>query len=148
MKSTKFILLFSILVTSFSAFAMIDPYYKEVMQRGYTTNGDSVVFPDGSTCSIADFNEGICGQQWMTKDYCIPEGGPVWDEDKCCVGLQAYLPEGMAGQATCVAIEKSAEQQSELGEYERPLFYFFLGLVLIFTIFILYSIFVKYKKRP
>lgn len=87
--------------------AAINPVYKECMQRGYDTSTNTntgeahCVFPDGSTCPIEDFNSGTCGQEWMTEDYCVEQGVPVWDEDMCCAGLEPYLPEGMVGQATC-----------------------------------------------
>lgn len=80
---------------------MINPRYKEAMQRGFPMRGDSVVMPDGTVCHIDDFNLGLCGLTWQTQDYCVPEGRYVWDENKCCPGLVAYLPEGEDGQATC-----------------------------------------------
>lgn len=79
----------------------INPVYKECMQRGYTVSGDHCVFPDSTRCLLEDFNAGDCGQKWLTEDYCIPRGRYVWDADKCCEGLVAYLPDSMAGQATC-----------------------------------------------
>lgn len=82
-------------------FTAISPYYKEVIQRGYIINGDSVEFPDGSGCLIVDFNNGKCGEKWKNEDYCIAEGGMVWDEDKCCEGLEPYLAPGINGQAVC-----------------------------------------------
>ena len=49
----------------FSAFAEINPFYKEVLQRGYTlAPGASVLFPDGTGCRIADFNNQTCGKKW------------------------------------------------------------------------------------
>ena len=90
-----------ILFFTFHASATINPFYKECSQRGYQIDGDYCVFPDSTKCLIEDFNKGECGEQWMTDDYCIPEGRYVWDSEKCCEGLVAYLPEGMAGQATC-----------------------------------------------
>ncbi len=79
------------------------------MQRGYqvTTEGevDYCVMPDGSKCVLEDFNAQTCGQNFFSQDYCIEEGEYVWDAEKCCRGLVAYLPEGMAGQARC---EKAA----------------------------------------
>jgi hypothetical protein len=90
-----------ILILHNHAIAIIDPYYKEVMERGYDMKGDSVIFPDGTSCLIVDFNNRTCGQKWMTSNYCIPEGGYVWDNNRCCEGLEPYLPEGVAGQPTC-----------------------------------------------
>lgn len=71
------------------------------MERGFTVQGDSCLFPDGSLCDLEAFNAQQCGQEWYAKPFCIPEGGYVWDGGNCCEGLQAYLPEGMDGQATC-----------------------------------------------
>ncbi len=108
--------------------------------------GDSVIFPDSTICLIDDFNAGSCGQQWMTTDYCIPEGGAVWDEDKCCEGLEAYLPEGMAGQAICVTkFDRKIDSDEEKG-VTNTLFYFFFGLAAVFTGFIFYAIYTKYKN--
>ncbi len=84
-----------------TASAAIDDYYKEVMQRGYAMDGDSVIMPDGSKCLLDDFNNGLCGKEFFDQPYCIPEGRYVWDDGKCCEGLIAYLPEGVDGQATC-----------------------------------------------
>ncbi len=81
--------------------AAINPVYKHCIQRGYVVDGDDCVFPDSTRCLLTAFNEQHCGKQWFSKDYCIPEGTYVWDTDKCCDGLVAYLPDGVAGQATC-----------------------------------------------
>jgi hypothetical protein len=93
---------------SISAQAALSPVFKEAMQRGYQIEKDSVVFPDGTKCLLADFNEGICGQGWMTTNYCIPEGNYVWDEDRCCKGLAPYLKGD--GQATCQPIKKKKKK--------------------------------------
>lgn len=84
--------------------AAINPVYKDCMQRGYAVDGDSCVFPDGSKCLLEEFNSGECGQAFFNVDYCVPEGGYVWD-GPCCEGLEPYLPEGVAGQATCQPVE-------------------------------------------
>ncbi|MFK8103085.1 MAG: hypothetical protein AB8G15_11190 [Saprospiraceae bacterium] len=81
--------------------AAINPVYKHCMQRGYAVDGDYCVFPDSTRCLLTAFNEQRCGEQWFIEDYCIPLGAYVWDADKCCEGLVAYLPEGVSGQATC-----------------------------------------------
>lgn len=103
MKSKKFVPFCAaiVLLIPLLSNGAINPLYKECMQRGYTVSGDSCAFPDGSQCLLEDFNSGNCGQEWMTSDYCIPEGKYVWDADKCCEGLVAYLPDGVSGQATC-----------------------------------------------
>lgn len=81
--------------------AAIDPYYKDAIQRGYKLKGDSVVFTDGSMCLYQAFLDGTCGQQWMVDDYCVSEGNPVWDDDRCCEGLSVYRPRQADGQSTC-----------------------------------------------
>jgi hypothetical protein len=125
------------------SFGAIDPKYKEVMQRGYEfADGDSVRFPDGSLCHLNDFNAGICGQQWMTNEYCVPQGAYVWD-GQCCEGLVPYLPEGMEGQATCQPIDQIQLSEEQDGSWWMS---FFAGLVIIFAIFIGFAIYVKNKK--
>lgn len=133
--------LFFISLFSFSHWAMISPFYKEVMQRGYEIiPGDSVKFPDGSSCPIQAFNEGTCGQKWMTEDYCISEGEPVWDENRCCEGLSPYLEDGSAGQATC-------QQEESSFISSRSILYFFMGVLIPLSLFVILAIYVK-KRLP
>lgn len=122
----KTILIIAVLGFVLPANAEIDPKYKECMQRGYTVDGDFCVFPDGSKCDIEAFNEGTCGQEFMTTDYCIEEGNYVWDNDKCCKGLAPYLPAGIDGQPTCQ--QKSAVIMKEVTNN-----YWIWGLVIILT---------------
>lgn len=127
--SLLFLIQFFLLNTT--VFAKINPFYKEAEQRGYTiTQGDSVIFPDGSQCSIADFNERQCGQEWMTDNYCIGEGDKVWDEYRCCVGLEPHLEENTDGHKTCERVGTFDWLESKV------VLYFFLGLILPFTIFV------------
>lgn len=87
-----------------AATAMIDPVYKEAMQRGFRiTKGDSVELPDGTRCSLHDFNNKLCGKEYFDQPYCVQEGVYVWDENVCCEGLVPYLPAGVEGQAVCKA---------------------------------------------
>ena len=104
---------------------MIDSKYSQCMQRGYLIKGDSCQFPDGTKCELQEFNLGECGQEWMTEEYCIEEGGYVWDKSKCCEGLVAYLPEGMEGMATCQLIAAPANKM-----VNNPMYWAF-GLVAI-----------------
>jgi hypothetical protein len=97
----KIVVLIALFFSFNIATAAINDYYKEVMQRGYSIDGDSVVLPDSSKCSIDDFNNRLCGKEFFDLDYCVAEGNYVWDDEKCCKGLVAYLPEGVSGQATC-----------------------------------------------
>lgn len=87
--------------SNLSSFAAISDYYKEVLQRGYIIQGDSVQLPDGQYCLIEDFNNNRCGQEWKNKDYCIPEGGLVWDPDRCCEGLEAWQDPDRDGHTIC-----------------------------------------------
>lgn len=97
-------LLVAILINVTIATAAIDDYYKEAMQRGFrVTQGDSVELPDGTRCSLHDFNNKLCGKEYFDQPYCVPEGVYVWDENACCEGLVPYLPKGVDGQAICKA---------------------------------------------
>lgn len=80
---------------------MIDPQYQPCMERGFIVFGDSCQFPDGTFCDLEAFNAQECGKEWYDKPFCVPEGGYVWNGAHCCEGLEAYLPEGVDGQATC-----------------------------------------------
>lgn len=144
MKKVILSLLFTSLI-SFS-FGAINPFYKEVLQRGYELiPGDSVRFPDGSTCSIASFNNGDCGKEWMTDDYCVAEGEYVWD-DKCCEGLEPYLEEGVDGQQTCQRIEESEDGWSSYFSSSSVL-YFFMGVLIPLGLFVILAISVKRKMK-
>lgn len=124
-----------------STFSLQDPIYKEVLQRGYEIfSNDSVRFPDGSSCLISDFNSGICGQIWFTNDYCVGEGNPVWDEDKCCYGLTPYLDQDSNGQTTC-EMEESSFLNSNL------VVYFFMGVLIPLSLFVILAVYVK-KRLP
>ncbi len=107
----------SSLFFAFTATAAINPLYKECSQRGYQIDGNYCVFPDSSKCLLEDFNNGLCGKEWMTDDYCIPEGKYVWDSGRCCEGLVAYLPAGVAGQATCQPKSKVAVKKTFIDSY-------------------------------
>lgn len=94
--------LFLLLVQGAACHAAISPLYKACMQRGYAVEGDSCRMPDGSLCHLEDFNAGRCGKAFFDEPYCIPEGRMVWEAEKCCEGLVAWLPEGVSGQMKCV----------------------------------------------
>jgi hypothetical protein len=124
-----------------SVTAKINPYYKEVIQRGYElTPGDSVKFPDGSKCSVSQFNNGTCGQQWMSTDYCVAKGGAVWDANVCCEGLEPFLEEGTDGQSTCQPIDNSWFSQSTVVN-------FFIGLLIPLGLFVFLGYNVKRKLK-
>ncbi len=106
--------------------AAVSPFYKECMQRGYivediNSNSDAVaycVFPDKTKCPIKEFNEGTCGQTFMTTNYCVKKGTMIWDENKCCAGTNAYLPKGVAGQARCQPDASVTQTVPVAGEQE------------------------------
>ena len=89
---------------------------KECMQRGYIFESKYCIFPDGSKCLNEEFNKEICGQEFMTKDYCIKEGVLVWDEEKCCEGLMSYL-DGRFGQPKCEQITLTRQINSFVKQY-------------------------------
>ena len=138
MKSKTILLILSTLVP-FLIQATINPVYKECSQRGYQLDGKYCVFPDSTKCLLEDFNNGKCGEKWMTDDYCIPEGRYVWDAGRCCEGLVAYLPKGMAGQASCQPKSKVMAKKTFFDSYGG------IALLLFALLGILF--FLKRKKQ-
>lgn len=136
------IILLPIVIFCLNIHAAISPHYKEVVQRSYDLiGGDSVRFPDGSTCKIDDFNNGVCGQKWMTSDYCVSEGGQVWDADRCCEGLIPYLEEGSDGQEVC-------REESFLSYFSsKTILYFFIGVLIPLSLFVILAISIK-RRLP
>ncbi len=129
--------LFFILCVVISSFANIDPFYKEVIQRGFTlAPGDSVIFPDGTGCKIVDFNNRLCGKKWFDKPYCVAEGEKVWDLDVCCEGLSPNVTYDTDGQSTC---------QSTNNDWfsSKSIMYFFLGVLIPLGLFV----FLAYKAK-
>lgn len=117
--------LFTFSVAPPQATALINPVLKECIQRGYKdvyrNYQTYCVFPDGSECLIEEFNNGSCGQNFMTQRYCVTEGNYVWDENACCPGLK-YTPPNVPGQATCQK------------DYQRDMYYklfFLIGQLII-----------------
>jgi hypothetical protein len=105
------------------AAARIDASHKECLQRGYSVDGGNCTLPDGVVCPVGEFNEGTCGAQYKTAEYCVAQGNYVWDEDKCCDGLVAT--EEDSGDSTC-------KERSLLGRLiRRPLFWVVLVAVTI-----------------
>lgn len=99
-------MLFVVLVCApFTVHAAIDPIYKECLQRGYELQDGECVFPNGSGCSLEEFNDKQCGVEFLTEKYCVEEGEYVWDADRCCSGLKPYLARGVVGQQTCESQE-------------------------------------------
>lgn len=96
-----FLIFVFICVFSTSIYATMSPELKECVQRGYKIGEEGCIMPNGTICSIQDFNNDLCGQEFKTEDYCVPEGRPIWDEDKCCEGLKPYLPAITFGHPTC-----------------------------------------------
>jgi hypothetical protein len=139
----RHLLLLTLLSLSFfQLHAAINPDYKECLQRGYSLSGDSCVFPDGSACDLDAFNNGECGQEWMTDDYCVEEGEYVWDDDRCCEGLEPYLEKGVDGQATC---EKISAGGVDPDRGERNSMYWIL--LIAFIMLIIISIYLKKRRE-
>ena len=85
--------------------AALSPIWKECLQRGYEEDNDYCVFPDASKCPVNEFNQGECGQKFMTDLKCVEEGRYIWDGN-CCSGLEAKAPD-VPGQAVCQKIEQT-----------------------------------------
>ncbi len=72
--------------------ALQDPALANCVERGYmvekaSSGSQYCVFPNGSKCLLNQFNQGECGQEFMTPLDCIHEG-PIWSNGvKCCKGL-------------------------------------------------------------
>ena len=139
MKSVSIVFVF--LLNIITATAMIDPYYKEAVQRGYRIEGDSVVLPNDTKCLIDDFNNRRCGKEYFDAPYCVAEGNSVWDDNACCEGLKPYLPAGVDGQAYC-----KAKGQVDFSETLRNPF-LWLGILaftgLVFSSLLLVRKFIK-----
>ena len=138
MKKIFVFMIFILLLIIPSILAAMNPDLKECMQRGYETERGYCIFPDGSNCTIENFNQGICGVEFMIEDYCVKQGEYVWDKDKCCSGLKPHLV--VIGQATC---QPFSVRFIENLKY-HPIYWF--GII-IFLILIGYIIYRMKKKR-
>jgi len=134
-----------LLVLPSIVFAAMDPALKECVQRGYETvfqnGGNYCVLPDKSQCSIEEFNNGSCGAQYKTENYCIAEGTFVWDTDKCCAGTEAYLAGKTLGQARCIKVSLAQKVYDQF-RY-NPYILFGSGLLIVIVILGI----LKLKKR-
>ena len=145
----KFIIALTIFILTWPAttFAAIDPALKECLQRGYEqTFRDGVIYcvlPDKSQCAVENFNNGTCGAQYKNADYCVAEGRPVWDSDKCCAGTEAYLRPNFMGQPSCVKIS-SAQKIYDQIRYNPLVWIGGIGIALVLAIFFKIS---KTKKQ-
>ena len=132
----KFVILLFLCATLNSVSAKIDPVYANALERGYQVVNDSVIFPDGSKCRVSDFNNRQCGQEWFNVDYCVEEGNPVWDENKCCDGLIPSAPENTDTQKTCVKNKKLKKKKDGPNWFESLLdnTMFWMGLLIPFLL--------------
>ncbi len=131
-----------------TAFAALDPEFKECLQRGYEqTYGEDetsyCIFPDGNKCVLGEFNNGTCGAQYKNENYCIAEGLPVWDTKKCCPGTEAYLKPYHTGQASCIQISTIEKIYDQIRF--NPFTWMYAGGII--SIFIIFFIIFKTKKR-
>jgi len=134
-----FIMIFfvSILLLPRASFSADDPRNKECSQRSYkieayVTGEKYCVFPNGNKCLLEEFNEGRCGVEFKTENYCVKEGAPVWDKDKCCPGLIAYLKPYHIGQPSCIKISIFERIYNQL-KY-NPYLWMLGGLILILAV--------------
>lgn len=113
--------------------AAVNPVFKECVQRGYETAKVNstyyCLFPDGSNCTIESFNNGSCGSEFRTDDYCVEEGTMVWDEEMCCPGTEAYMPPGRLGQPACVKVSATEKLVDQL-EYRPYLLGVLVGIII------------------
>ena len=146
------LLLLVVLIAPSLSYAAIDPKYAPAYERGYEVFGDSVVFPDGSKCLLEAFNDGRCGTMWMDVDFCVAEGRYVWNEENCCDGLEAYLPEGYTGQAKCVQkrkTESKAEDSSNWYDIFLDSTMFWVGVLFpfLFLAYLAFNVKRRIKKK-
>lgn len=145
-KSSLFIL--AALIFPLFASAAMNPALKECLQRGYKTETENdqtyCVFPDGAKCAIESFNQGVCGQSYMIEDYCVEEGGYVWDKDRCCTGTEAYLPPMHAGQEMCRDIKLPQKIYDQIRYQPHLRIGLPIAAVLVFAFL---RIFIVRKKR-
>ncbi len=111
--------------------------------RGYEDIPDDplslfCLFPDRNYCLNSEFNEGSCGVEYKTEDYCIKQGDYVWDEDKCCSGLKPHLV--AIGHPTC---QPFSVRFTENLKY-NPIYWF--GII-VFLVLIGYVVYRIRKKR-
>ena len=109
-------ILLALVICSTFVVASLPEEIKECVQRGYATESGYCIFPDDSRCLYEEFNQGLCGQEFMIEDYCIGEGVLVWDQDKCCEGLMPYLSVRF-GQPKCEQITLSKQIDSFVKHY-------------------------------
>ena len=149
MKKTICLVILSLLFPYSVTFAAADPELKECIQRGYETeysqdgNTSYCVLPDKSKCVLEDFNNGTCGTQYKNEDYCVAEGGLVWDTNKCCADTEAYLLPYHLGQTSCVKISMIEKVYNQI-KYNPLVWLYGGGIIFIFMIFF---IILKIKRR-
>ena len=87
----KLILLLALLMIP-TAFAAIE-YLGKCNEIGFEQNQTHCFLPDGSTCTLDEFNEGTCGEEYQ-KDFCVERGQGVWPYlgFECCGDLEPYFP--------------------------------------------------------
>lgn len=147
------ILTIMIISASFIVHAAMDPRLKECLQRGYSTTSFAqaneevtyCVFPDGESCPLEDFNNGVCGIEYKMEDYCVKEGMLVWDADKCCEGTESYLPVGWVGQPRCQQVSFGQKLSDEY-KY-RPFLKIAIIILAVLIALAIIWIFMKKKRK-
>lgn len=130
------IFLFLALLILSTVFAAL-PYPGKCDQIGFKQNITHCFLPDDSACTLDEFEEGSCGQEYQ-KDFCVEKGISVWRNQgfECCGDMEPYLPPEMLGQTSC-------QDVSDIRGF--TLWPFILRVVL--TLVIVYIIWLVLKRR-
>ena len=135
----KILFISMLILSSLLVNAAMDQFSKECLQRGYeTAYYDGIkycVFSDGVKCPLDAFNNGLCGSEYKIEPYCVKEGNPVWDTDKCCEGTEAYSRPGHMAQPSCLKVSL----MQKLSDYAKYNPFLPIG-VIIFIGFIVWLI--------
>ncbi len=146
MKKSLIILGLILLLTS-NVLAAVSSDFKECVQRGYETRATAqesiCIFPDGSNCTIDNFNQGICGEEFMVENYCVEQGVLIWDRDKCCNGLKPHLSSFIFGHPSCQPFSVRFVENLKY----NPLCWFGIIIFLVLVSYIIYRIKKKRSRR-
>lgn len=169
----KSLFLIMILILLGSVFAQQNPDHEECVQRGFDVIGERGLFEeclngnysnynecskiynqsgrnifcrfnDGNICLLDSFNDGSCGSEYMSDEYCVEEGVYVWDEGNCCEGLHPY-PLANIGHPKCMNVSLK-ERVIDYMIISPTLTFGLLGLFFVLVIgFVVKRVFFKNK---
>lgn len=137
-KGLLFLLIALIIVpTIFAAL----PYPGKCHQRGFEQNKTHCFLPNGSSCTLENFEAGTCGQEY--QDFCIKEGESAWKNQgyECCGNMEPYLRPGHVGQTSCQPLSVRIEENLKY----NPFWWLVGAIILIFIIIMMIR--VKKKKN-